>query len=191
MKNIEIEIQVNIENSKQLLEFLDKNGKFIGEKHQIDEYFSPAHRNFLKPRPMHEWLRLRDSNGKYSINYKNWHFDDSGKSYHGDEYESKIEDLKQVKEILEALDFKMCVEVDKLRKIWIYKDYEVAVDSVKNLGSFVEIEYKGKDDDVDPKKATEGMIAFLKGVGVGKIKRNYVGYPFQLLFPKEVKFEEQ
>jgi len=191
MKNVEIEIQVKIENSKALIDFLEKNGEFKGENHQIDEYFSPAHRNFLEPRPMHEWLRLRNSNGKYSINYKNWHFDDTGRSYHGDEHESKIEDLEQVKEILEALNFKMCVEVDKLRKIWIYKDYEVAVDSVRGLGDFVEIEYKGEDKNADPKKVTEEMIGFLKEVGVGKIMRNYVGYPFQLLFPKEVKYEEQ
>lgn len=191
MKDTEIEIQVKVENSVPLIAFLEKNGEFRGEKHQVDEYFSPAHRNFLEPRPMHEWLRLRDSNGKYFINYKNWHFDDTGRSYHGDEYESKIEDLEQVKRILEALDFKMCVEVDKLRKIWVYKDYEVAVDSVRGLGDFVEIEYKGKDNNTDPKKVTEEMINFLKETGVGKIKRNYVGYPFQLLFPDEVKWEEQ
>jgi len=35
------------------------------------------------------------------------------------------------------------------------------------------------------------MIKFLKNIGCGKIKRNYVGYPFQLLFPSEVKLEEQ
>jgi len=81
--------------------------------------------------------------------------------------------------------------VDKLRKIWIYKDYEVAVDSVRGLGDFVEIEYKGENKNADPKKVTEEMIGFLKEVEVGKIMRNYVGYPFQLLFPKEVKYEEQ
>jgi len=191
MNNAEIEIQVNIEDNKPLIEFLEKNADFQSESHQIDQYFSPAHRNFLEPRPMHEWLRLRDSNGNYSINYKNWHFDDTGKSYHGDEYESKIEDLEQVENILEALNFKLCVTVDKLRKIWIYNDYEVAVDSVRGLGDFVEIEYKGKDKNADPKKVTGEMINFLKGIGVGKIKRNYVGYPFQLLFPEEVKYEEQ
>lgn len=191
MKNVEIEIQVNIEKSKVLLDFLEKNAEFKSERHQLDKYFSPAHRNFLEPRPMHEWLRLRDSGGNYSINYKNWHFDDTGRSYHGDEHESEIGNLEQVKSILEALDFKLCVTVDKLRKIWRYMDYEVAVDSVKDLGDFVEIEYKGEDENADPKKTTEEMIGFLKEVGCGKIRRNYVGYPFQLLFPKEVKYEEQ
>lgn len=191
MNNTEIEIQVNIEDSKSLLEFLQKNADFQSEKHQIDEYFTPAHRNFTGTRPVKEWLRLRDANGKYSINYKHWHYDESGKSHHCDEYETKIEDLAQVRKIFEVLNFKPIVKVNKLRKIWVYRDYEIAVDSVKELGDFVEIEYIGKDEKVDPKKITEEMVSFLKSVGCGKIKRNYVGYPFQLLFPDEVKIEEQ
>ena len=67
----------------------------------------------------------------------------------------------------------------------------VAIDSVKNLGDFVEIEYIGEDNKIDPKAMTEEMINFLKKVGCGKITRNYVGYPFLLLFPEEVKYEVQ
>ena len=189
--NIEIEIQVSIENSKPLIEFLEKEADFNSEKHQIDEYFSPNHRNFIEVRPVKEWLRLRDSGGKYSITYKNWHYDESGKSHYCDEYETKIEDLTQLKKILDVLNFKSVVRVDKSRKTWIYKDYEIAVDLVKGLGDFIEIEYIGKDEKVDPKKITEEMINFLKKIGCRKIKINYVGYPFQLLFPEEVKFEEQ
>lgn len=189
--NIEIEIQVNIENPKLLIEFLKKNGDFQSEKHQVDEYFSPAHRDFLAVRPVKEWLRLRDADGKYSINYKNWHFDKNGKSHYCDEFETKIEGIEQVRKILAALNFKSVVVVDKLRKIWTHKEYEVAIDSVRSLGDFVEIEYIGKDEKVDPKKITEGMIDFLKKIGCEKITRNYVGYPFLMLFPKEVKYEIQ
>ena len=191
MNDVEIEIQVNIENSKPLTEFLKKNAEFKRENHQIDEYFSPVHRNFIGVRPVKEWLRLRDSDGSYSINYKNWYFDESGKSHHCDEYETKVEDINQIKKILEVLNFKPVVKVDKLRKTWTYKDYEISIDLVKGLGDFVEIEYIGRDEKVDPKKVTEEMINFLKGLRCGKIIRNYVGYPFQLLFPEEVKFEGQ
>jgi len=189
--NIEIEIQVNIENPKPLIEFLKKNGNSQSEKHQVDEYFSPAHRDFFGVRPVKEWLRLRDANGKYSINYKNWHIDESGKSHYCDEFETKIEDIDQIRKILSALNFKSVVVVDKLRKIWTHKDYEVAIDSVRSLGDFVEIEYIGKDEKVDPKKITEEMVDFLKKIGCGKITRNYVGYPFLMLFPEEVKYEIQ
>ena len=191
MNNIEIEIQVNIEKSKPLIEFLNKNAEFKSEKHQVDEYFSPIHRNFIEVRPVKEWLRLRDSEGSYSLNYKNWYCDDNGKSYHCDEYETKVENLTQLKNILEVLNFKSIIKVDKIRKTWAYKNYEISIDSVKRLGDFVEIEYIGKDEKANPKKITVEMINFLKDRGCGKIKRNYVGYPFQLLFPEEVKYEEE
>lgn len=187
MKNIEIEIQVKVENNKPLLEFLQKNAEFKAEKHQEDEYFSPTHRDFLEVRPVKEWLRLRNADSKYSINYKNWHFDDRGKSHYCDEYESKIEDLDKVKKILQVLNFKSLVIVDKVRKIFIYKDYEIVIDSIKSLGDFIEIEYIGQEDRVEPEKITSEMINFLNEIGCGKVERNYVGYPFQILFREEIK----
>lgn len=189
-KNIEIEIQVNVEKSGPLLEFLGKNAVFQSEKRQMDEYFSPAHRDFLSIRPVEEWFRLREAEGRCSLNYKRWHYDESGKSHYCDEFETKLDDLNSVKKILAALDFKPLVVVEKTRKIWNYKDYEIAVDAVKNLGDFVEIEYIGQNE-ADPAKITEEMIGFLKEIGVGKITRNYVGYPFLMLFPEEAKYEVQ
>jgi len=187
--NIEIEIQVNIENVRPLLDFLESKAVFQAEKRQIDEYFSPSYDDFLAVRPVKKWLRLRNANGKYSLNYKNWYFDANGKSNHCDEFETRIEEFEPVKKMLSALNFKSIVIVDKLRKTWTYQDYEIAIDAVENLGDFVEIEYIGQDNQVNPKKVTDEMIIFLKNLNCGKITRNYVGYPFQLLFPDEINIE--
>lgn len=186
----EIEIQVQIEKNKKLTAFLKKEAKFIGEFRQIDQYYSPKHRDFTKVRPIKEWLRLRDSSGKYSINYKNWHYDKSGRSHYCDEYESPVESLKQLENIFKSIDIKSVTIVNKTRKIYLHKKYEIAVDSIKGLGDFVEIEYKGKSGKLKPDDILKGMIDFLKKLDCGKISRNYVGYPFQLMFPKEVKIEE-
>ena len=191
MENIEIEIQVKIENSKPLLEFLEKSAEFQGEKHQIDEYFSPAHRNFLEKRPIEEWLRLRNADGNFSINYKNWHLDKDKKSNYCDEYETRVDNMDKMKKIFNVLDFKPVVTVDKIRKIYIYEDYEISMDLVKELGDFVEIEYKGNDENPNPAKITQEMGNFLKELNLGKIEKNYVGYPFMLLFKDEVEFETQ
>lgn len=191
MEDTEIELQMSVEFSEPLMKFLEKNGFFQYETHQIDEYFTPPHRDFLSVRPVKEWLRLRNSNGKYSINYKDWHFESDGKtSYYCDEYETKVEDIDKVRKIFETLNFKPLVVVDKTRKIWMYKDFEVSIDSVKGLGDFVELEYKGKEK-VDPKKKAQEMIELLKNIGCGKLRINYQGYPFLLLFPKETKYFEE
>lgn len=189
-KTIEIEIKVKVENSKSLDIFLKKNGKYKGNVHQIDEYFIPSHRNFLTPRPIKEWFRLRDEEGKYSLNYKNYHFDRFGKSHHCDEYETNIDDLNQLRRILRALNFKFIVKVDKTRIIWTYKNYEIAIDLVKGLGNFVEIECIGRAKNLKPSEITDRMVKFLKDLDCGKLKRSYQGYPFLLLFTKEIKYEE-
>lgn len=187
----EIELQMSVERSEPLVDFLKKNGRFEREIHQVDEYFSPPHRDFLAVRPVKEWLRLRNEGGRYSINYKNWYFEQDGKtSYYCDEFETEIADVGKVRKIFEALNFKRLVTVDKVRKIWMYGDFEISLDSVKGLGDFVELEYKGGDANADPKKIGQEMIDFLKQVGCGKLQINYQGYPFLLLFPTETKYSE-
>lgn len=188
-KNQEIEIQVRIENSQPLKEWLENGARFLSEKRQIDEYFVPAHRDFLAVRPIQEWLRLREEKGIYSITYKKWYTSDDGRSWHCDEYETKIEDIKQMKELFRVINIKSIVTVDKTRKNYIFQNYKISFDNVKNLGDFVEIEYIGEQE-VDEKDTAYEMIDFLKRLGCGKIERNNGGYPFMLLFPEETKFEE-
>ena len=180
-KETEIELQAKLEHSKPLLDFLGKEAQFESENHQIDEYFTPAHRDFLSPRPIEEWFRLRDSNGKYSVNYKKWHFDKEGRGLYADEFETKIESIDTMRNILENLNFKPVTVVDKKRKIWRHKDYEIAMDSVKNLGDFVEIEYYGNRHHADHKEIMDEMIAFLKNLGCGTLEINHTGYPALLI----------
>jgi len=188
MKDIEIEIQVRVEQTENLRKFLNSKAKLKMDNRQVDEYYIPPDRDFTKERPLKEWLRLRESNGKYSINYKNWYYDGEGKSHHCDEYETLIGDIDKIKNVFKALNIKSIVTVNKYRKSWDYEDFEISLDSIKDLGDFVEIEYKGKED-VDPKKTTDEMIEFLIQQKCGRIERNYLGYPFQIMFPDEVEWE--
>lgn len=187
-KNIEIEIQVQIENVKELLAFLKKSARFTGQSRLVDTYFTPPHRNFLTIRPVNEWLRLRKSGSRSWLNYKNWHREKDGRTHYCDEYETVLENVAQAENIFGVLNFKPIVVVDKTRRTWHYKNFEIALDNIKGLGNFVEIEFKGKPTK-KPAQVTKSMITFLKKFNPGEIKRNYVGYPFQLLFPKEVKYE--
>lgn len=58
------------------------------------------------------------------------------------------------------------------------------------FGRFIEVEYKGKNTKKKPEDITSDMISFLKDNGCGKIFRNYVGYPYQLLFTEDISLEE-
>lgn len=189
--NQEIEIQVRVEQTEPLLQFLKTEAECNGEKHQRDEYFSPndGTNDFLKTRPVTQWLRVREANGQASINYKLWHFGNDGKGEYADEYETNADSADQLRAILGALNFRSVVVVEKTRASYRYKEYEIAIDRVTGLGDFVEIEYCGTQKITDPKQCTEDMLEFLKAIGCGTLKRNHRGYPYMLLFPEDVEEE--
>ncbi|MDQ5954735.1 MAG: adenylate cyclase, class 2 [Patescibacteria group bacterium] len=178
---MEIEIKVKIEKYDNLKSFLEKEAKKKYINQQIDEYYTPAHKDFTKVDPIVEWLRLRDSDGKFSINYKHWKYEKDGRTHYCDEYESKVESIENLRKILIATDFKHLITVDKVRSVWLYKDYEISMDTVKGLGDFVEIEYKGNTENSVPSEITEQMIAFLNKIDCGNISRDFKGYPYLLL----------
>lgn len=188
MSDREIEIQVKLNEAAPLKAFLKEKAKFVGKFRQVDEYYTPPHKDYRSERPIAEWLRLRESKTN-SITYKLWHYDDNGKSHHCDEYETDIDDIEQMRKIFKATGNVLMMTVDKRRQIWMYKDYEISLDTIAGLGDFVELEYKGKNQDVDPKEITDDMVALLKSIGLKNLKRNFLGYPFMLLFPDEYKEE--
>jgi adenylate cyclase class 2 len=182
---MEIEIKVQIEKSRTLQAFLRKNAKQLFSNRQKDLYYMPVHRNFVAVSPIEEWFRLRDSNGKYSINYKKWFYEKDGTSNHCDEYETGVVSFGETKKILAALNYKHIITVDKKRTTWVYRDYEISFDDVRGLGTFVEVEYTGKAKKSDAKQIAEDMLSFLKKHNVGFIKRNFKGYPYLLLEKKK------
>jgi len=187
MEDREIEIKVKVGNIKPLLAFLKKRAKYIGRLRQIDEYFVPAHRNFLAVYPVKEWLRLRQESGKYKITYKGFYYGKDGKPTSCDEFETRLEEIGQMRKIFKALNMRPIVKVDKVRHIWVYKDYEIALDRVAKLGDFIEIELKGASK--NPRRTTDRMMRFLKELKVGRILI-YEGYPFHLLFPDKARIYE-
>jgi adenylate cyclase class 2 len=135
MENIEVELKFPLLNIDLLVQKLKSIAELDGEGiNQKDTYYLPAHKNFLEKNPISEWLRLRESEKDISINYKNWHNDVNVQAVSCDEFESKIEDVLALKNILERLDFKELIVVDKNRTTYKYNDCEIAIDSVKDLG---------------------------------------------------------
>lgn len=142
-KEIEIRIQLNKKSFLNLKKKVRKIAKFKRKSREIDEYFTPAHRNFVKPKYPFEWLRIGKRGNQNLITYK--HFYPEYANYHTycDEYETGIDNANSLKKIFSALNFKKLITVDKKREVCNYKnEFEIALDEVKNLGYFVEIEAK-------------------------------------------------
>lgn len=181
MKYTEVELKYALDDPAQLKARLAELGAKPGaETHQIDVYYNAPHKDFLAHghHKISEWLRIRTEKSGSSVNFKRWHPVGAPLKTHADEYESTVADVEAVRLLLEALDFKPIVTVDKRREAWLLTDIEVAFDTVEGLGSFVEFEFKG--DAENEKEATARLHEFINVLGVPLGERNY-GYPHMLL----------
>jgi len=71
------------------------------------------------------------------------------------------------------LNYEQTVEVHKKRIKTSYKDYEICLDEVAGLGSFIEVE---KMSDENGEKVQKELFDFLKTLGVSKEDRVFNGY---------------
>lgn len=183
LKDIEVELTfplLNIDEVRKHLATiatLEKDGE-----RQRDTYYNAPHRDFLKHSPIAEWLRVRETNYKHSITYKHWHNQNNLEAVSCDELESVITNPEGVKALLGRLDFPEVVVVEKVRTTFRYKDVEVALDSVTDLGPFIELEAKGEFPSIEV--ATEHLYAVLKEIGATVGPQDFVGYPHLLLHKK-------
>ena len=77
------------------------------------------------------------------------------------------------------------ITVDKNREYWDCGRFEVALDKIKGLGSFIEVEAKN-DFFKNNIEAKIECINFLKKLGVKNVEKNHIkkGYPVLLLEKK-------
>lgn len=146
MKEIEILVEVydDIDRVKNIL----KKYKYVGLKHTIDEYYYDPKRDDLKPdsnNQLSHCLRLRSKNNDYYITYKDDVFDD-GKWLYSNEYETKVESIDVLKQVFDKLGLKKFIEIDNNKEIYLTDKYEIALESVTDLGLFLEVEYSTNDD---------------------------------------------
>lgn len=182
-KEVEIKVPVGKVTFQKVEKRLREICKFIGKSNQKDTYYTPQHRNFLKPKVPCEWLSLRSRDGKTILNYKYWYEDRNGVHTHCDEYESVVERVDRLEKIFKALDVKVVVKVNKVRNKFLFKDeLEIALDRVKELGYFVEIEsLKDFGGVLETRKKVIGFAHFL---GLDTSKDVPGGYAFALLKKK-------
>jgi adenylate cyclase class 2 len=179
----EIELKFPLLEIGGLVERLDSVAKRIRFKEsQKDTYYIPPHRNFLEAKPVSEWLRLRETAKGASLNYKNWHNHQGAKAISCDEFETMVENTEAIRFILGSLDFREIAVVEKTRNSWLYKDAEISIDDVRELGIFLELELKTGHSGT--KDAKERLMVILKEIGAQVGEQDFEGYPFRLLAKK-------
>jgi len=180
--NIEVEIKTKI-SKKQFADIklkLKKISKPIKEIHHIDDYYTPKHKDFLKPKYPYEWLSVRNRGSKVILNYKCWYPKGVKNTKYCDEYETEVSDIDQLKKIFKVLDIKKIVTVDKKRLSFNYKNkFEIALDEVKGLGFFIEVEALKNKRNLN--ETHKELVEFAKTLGVEKIIMVPGGYGAEML----------
>jgi adenylate cyclase class 2 len=128
---------------------------------QSDWYFNHPARDFERT---DEALRIRTANGRHCITYKGPLVDLETKTRH--EIEVLLEGAdgrEKIAEILQLLGFRPVREVLKRRDTfhlsWHGREFEIAVDDVRNLGRFVEIETSS--DEAGRPAATAAILSLV------------------------------
>ena len=184
--NVEVEIKVGIDNFEDIKQKVSLAGKLIKSIKQIDEYYVPCHRDFFaqKPHPV-EWLRIRTNPDKVIFEYdKSINKKENGEQECAEEYEAEISNADEFRKILNFLDFKKVITVDKQREYWDCGNLEIALDKIEGLGSFIEVEAKGNfESTAEAKKA---CLKFLEELGIKDAENIQInkGYPVLILEKK-------
>lgn len=174
----EIEILVEVYDDIKKIKEIFKKFQNVGLKKTVDEYYYDPLRDTLKPDKtggLNHCLRLRTKNDEYSITYKDDVFD-NGKWLYSDEYETKVESITMVKNIFDRLGLVKFMEIDNDKETYIFEDYEIVIENVKDLGLFMEVEYC-TNEDVDVKEIKNKIQDFINSLGINVSEELNMGKP--------------
>ncbi len=163
MEALEIEIKAYCQDIVTIGKRLERLGAvFVKTERESDRYFNHPTKDFAET---DEALRLRSVGSTTILTYKGPKI--SNKSKARVEKEAVVHGEEETGEILVCLGFRESGAVVKTRDYYKVKDIIVCVDEVEGLGSFVELEKKGKDIDSIEKE----LFTLAENLGLEKFER--------------------
>lgn len=180
----DIETEIKVKLSKEEFDRIEKNmeinAKFLKNSRQVDTYYQPTYRKFLKDNneTIDEWLRIGIRGNKKILNYKNWY-----DNMYCDEYEVEIDNEKNLEKIFEILGLEKIAVVNKVRYTYCFLDkYEIALDYVEDLGYFIEIEVKKYTE--KPIYEYDKLLKVAKDLNLNLDNIDKRGYPYHIIYAK-------
>lgn len=157
---LEIELKVQVDALGPVREQLNtRNAQFSGRIHEHDIYYNAPHRDFGTT---DEALRVRYTNDHAVITYKG-----AKRAKYGlkarEELNTAVESGEVFEQILVRLGFVKTAEVNKWRENYRLGTAAISLDSVDELGTFVEIEVM---TDLNGPDATNQINTLAKEMGI-------------------------
>lgn len=190
---MEIEIRAFVDDLERVEERLNELGaKFKSEIHIIDWWFCSKENKSFEEIQQHEpdsySLRIRkyiddDKNETTELNCKV--IKTLGDHSIFDEYETRVDNLKQLNSILESIGFKVFCVVDKERKIYELDNCSINLENIKGFRPAIELEIVDDKDAEKHKEYLENLLALL-----GIKEKDKIDKSITHLYMKENAFKE-
>ncbi len=181
----EMEISIAFDNTKEEVLKILSQFDFIGEKEIYDTYYVDPLRDNLKPEDdlrLNETFRIRRNKDACFITYKKQHFEGKLWTY-SDEYETEVKDYKVMEKIISMLGLEPLITVHNKRTIYHYKDYEIILEEVENIGCLIEIERLSTDES-EAIKVKEELRDFIRSLNLKNVRELNIGKNQYLLAKK-------
>jgi adenylate cyclase class 2 len=172
---IEVEVKASVKDFEEIRKKLTQIGAVkIKTEHQSDVYYNAPHKDFGET---DEALRIREipENGKNRVilTYKGAKLDNVSKTRK--EIEVDVSDAENTSLILENLNFRRAASVTKNRDIYHINEFIITLDTVQNVGTYVEIETEANEDE-DTSVPIKKIFGIYKQLGIeeGFERRSYL-----------------
>lgn len=143
---LEIELKVKVDSLDPVRTALNRqNAEFFGKEHEHDIYYNAPHRDFGIT---DEALRVRYTDDHAVVTYKGAKQKQFGLKAR-EELNIAVESGERFEQILDRLGFSKTAEVNKWRENYRFCDAAVALDTVDELGTYVEIEIMTESGNTD------------------------------------------
>jgi adenylate cyclase class 2 len=173
MYEVELKVRAGHDAVRDRLVALDAD--HVGTVTQTDTYYDAPHRDFAET---DEALRIRieehDGESSTRVTYKGPLVEDESKTRR--EVETGVEDGERLDDILGALGFAPAAVVEKERDRYALDGYTVTLDTVSDVGDFVEIEREAPESELETVR--EGAVSRLRDLGLDpddQIRTSYLG----------------
>ncbi|MEK7608241.1 MAG: class IV adenylate cyclase [Patescibacteria group bacterium] len=169
----EIEVKARVQNLEVIAKELARRGCVLSDPiEQRDIIFvDSSYGEFEKFHPKKNLLRIRNAKGKFIFTIKQ----PQSNELDSIERETEIANPEEMEQALLLMGYHERVRVSKIRKTAKYQNWEICLDEVEGIGSFVEIE-ELTDDKANPDEIQRRILEFLKSLGVKEEDRVTTGY---------------
>jgi len=183
----EIEVKVKTKDNEEVIRILEAAGCVFSAPIEQDDVTYAATKEsmdaFMRSKVFARIRQVTDGDTIFTVK-----FDDQRHELGmaATEHEVRVDSATELEQMLFLMGLVRIVRVKKMRRKTTYREYELCVDDVEELGSYMEIE-KLAEKDADPRAVHEELVDVLESLGIDLEGRVTAGYDMLMLEKEGLK----